>query len=114
MHHDLQLVAASEQLLSWRLMPLRGKCDPVEAAAEWFHSAGLHMQRQSAMFIQCAGEGFQVVVKGFASGDHDEGCTADFGFSCFFRQLLHMVFCVDRFTPGVLCVAPGTSHRATS
>ena len=114
MHHDLQLMAASEQLLPWRLMPLWGECDPVEAAAEWFNSAGLHMQRQSAMFIQGAGEGLQVVMKGFASGDHDEGRTADLGFPCFFGQLLHMVFGMDRFTPGVLCVAPGASHRATS
>ena len=99
MHHDLELMAAFEQLLSWRLMPLRGECDPVEAAAEWFHTTGFHMQRQSAMFIQCAGEGLQVVMKGLTSGDHDEGRTTDPGFPCCFGQLLHTVFAMHRFTP---------------
>ena len=66
------------------------------------------------MFIQGAGEGLQVVMKGFASGDHDEGSTTHSGLPCFFGQLLYMMFGVDRFTPRVLCVAPGASHRATS
>ena len=72
MHHNFQLMAGLQKLLPWGAVAFRREGDPVEASAQWIHPTGLQMQGEIALRIEGLGEGLQIVMQRFSTGDHDE------------------------------------------
>ena len=71
-HDDLQFMADLQKLLPWRVVTFRGEGDPVETSAQRIHATGLQVQRETASCIEGLGEGLQIVMQRFSTGDHNE------------------------------------------
>jgi hypothetical protein len=72
MHHNFQLMAGLQKLLPWVEVAFRREGDPVEASTQRIHPAGFQMQGETASRIEGLGEGLQIVVQRFPTGDHNE------------------------------------------
>ena len=72
MHHHLQFLHPVQYPLKRGLVSLRGQGDPVEASAQRIHPAGFQMQGETASRIEALGEGLQIVMQRFSTGDHNE------------------------------------------
>ena len=82
MHHNFQLMAGLQKLLPWGAVAFWREGDPVEASAQRIHPAGFQMQGETASRIEGLGEGLQIVMQRFPTGDHNEagpGCSSHLG-----------------------------------
>ena len=61
-----------QKLLPWGAVAFRREGDPVEASAQRIHPAGFQMQGETASRIEGLGEGLQIVMQRFSTGDHNE------------------------------------------
>ena len=116
----LELITGRQQLWAGRAMGLGGEGDPGKLAAQAIDATGFQVQRQGlTLAIEHLGreggaEAVEVVVQGFATGDHHkggpglgcaEGGRGDRGQGLVWVRLLG---------PGVFGVAPAAAHPAAA
>jgi len=138
LHHHLQLLAGPQQFGAGGAVALGREGDPVEAAAERIHAAGLQVQGHgqwtsrglclpcrkptvcpvsaldliAADLPQRGAEAAEIVMERLPTGDHHEGGPSRGGGCGFAGQLRQAAVRVAALRPGVLGVAPGAAHRA--
>lgn len=111
--HQLEFMAALQQLPAGRLVRFGGEGDPLKLAAEGIHAAGLQVSRQGGCGLgQGGAEGIEIVVQRFTAGDHHKSRSLLLGAGGRCGHGLHLSAGMRGCWPGVLGVTPAAAHGA--